>query len=599
MKKKFNNIDLGEKDVASKYFLFYQLWLELTDEKTLDTYQFKVMNTISALEELKKVLYQRLNRYHTNNKNIEECANETALLVKKDYVLKEQYPIIRTRLISHLGLTCDSDAAQRTLIHQIDYCLKIIKGDYFQKLILSVEESIENNVVADIIGKTNQLVSCCVNRGWSAKALGKLISILNDTNQHPENWEHFKNRLLNENLDEYRIFLPLRIRPISAAGQNKVNALEKVKEKIRDMGISLISGENIISEYPDFGEKVEHNQTYVDLRETSYDIYTASHRAISTFANVLNTLSFYNLVEAWNIRDISWIAVNVLSGYSSLLKSKDLYSTYDYLEGANKIFRSSEELDKNTDGTLRTKLRATYSYANIGKVSYAQEDKYINLWVALESLCRTDMYENIISNVLETVPSALCTKYIYRCFRNFAEDCLRCGVNFDLSTKNIQLKHPDKAKVVKDVISALNDNQLYQEILDKCTVNNLLIERCKEMHNLATDAEAMFSRIDSHYLNVRRQLSRLYRIRNEIAHSALNDNTPLLQYIEHLEDYLTTFVSEIVQCWENHHDSDVEEIFEMIKDNYREYSDIKSAKRQANPKTLLDNLRTTGIISLI
>ena len=168
-----------------------------------------------------------------------------------------------------------------------------------------------------------------------------------------------------------------------------------------------------------------------------------------------------------------------------------------------------------------------------------------------------------------------------------------------MSTKNLQLKHPDKAKVVKDIISALNDNQLYQEILDKCTVNNLLIERCKEMHNLATDAETMFGRIDSHYLNVKRQLSRLYRIRNEIAHSALNDTTPLLQYIEHLEDYLTTFVSEIVQCWEKHRDSDVEEIFEMIKDNYREYSDIRSAKKQTNSKPLLDNLRTTGIISLI
>ena len=76
MKKSFNNVDLNEKNVDPKYFLFYQLWLELTDEKTLDTYQFKIMNTISALEELKKVLVQRLNRYHSDNKNIEECSKE-------------------------------------------------------------------------------------------------------------------------------------------------------------------------------------------------------------------------------------------------------------------------------------------------------------------------------------------------------------------------------------------------------------------------------------------------------------------------------------------------------------------------------------------
>lgn len=119
------------------------------------------------------------------------------------------------------------------------------------------------------------------------------------------------------------------------------------------------------------------------------------------------------------------------------------------------------------------------------------------------------------------------------------------------------------------------------------------------MRELATDAEVMFKRIDNHYLNVKRQLSRLYRIRNEIAHSALNDRTSLLQYIEHLEDYLTTFVSEIVQCWEKHQDSEAEEIFEMIKDNYREYTDIRTAKKKANPIMLLDGLRTTGIIALI
>ena len=599
MKKSFNNVDLNEKNVDPKYFLFYQLWLELTDEKTLDTYQFKIMNTISSLEELKKVLIQRLNRHHSDNKNIEECSKELLQLVGRDYVLKEQYPIIKNRLLSHLSLKCDTDATQRTLIHQIDYCLKIIKKDYFQKLMLSLEESIENNGISEIIGKTNQLVSYCVARGWSAKALGKLISILNDTRSHPENWNHFKNRMLNENLDEYRICIPLCIRPISAAGQKNIEALEKVKIRICDMGISLVDGQNIIDEYPNLQENVKSNQPYVDIREKSYDVYSASHRAISTYANVLNALSFYNLVEAWNIRDVSWIAVNTTNGYKCLLKSRDLYSTYDYLEGASRIFRSSEELDKSTKGTLKAKLRATYSYANIGKVSYAQEDKYINLWVALESLCRTDMYPNIISNVLETVPAALCSKYIYRCIRNFAEDCLRCGVNFDLSVKNIQLKHPDKKKVVEEIISALNNNELYNEMLDKCAVNSLLSERCKEMYKLATDAEIMFSRIDQHYSNVKWQLSRLYRIRNEIAHSALNDTVSLLQYIEHLEDYLTTFVSEIIQCWEDHRDSDVEEIFEMIKDNYREYSDIRGAKKNANPKTLLGDLRETGIIALI
>ena len=102
-----------------------------------------------------------------------------------------------------------------------------------------------------------------------------------------------------------------------------------------------------------------------------------------------------------------------------------------------------------------------------------------------------------------------------------------------------------------------------------------------------------------HYKNVKRQLSRLYRLRNEIAHSALNDGTSLIRQIEHLDDYLAGFVAEVVMCWEKNRQSSIESIFEMIKDNYREYSDIKASKRGANPIALLDDLRKTGIISLL
>ena len=122
-----------------------------------------------------------------------------------------------------------------------------------------------------------------------------------------------------------------------------------------------MEGSRIAEEYPELENKVSQEQTYIDLNKKSYDIYTASHKAISEYAKVLNILSFYNLIEAWNIQDISWVVVNVSNRYNVLLKSKDLYSTYDYMEGANGIFKSSRELDKNEKGILKTKLLAKFS----------------------------------------------------------------------------------------------------------------------------------------------------------------------------------------------------------------------------------------------
>lgn len=493
----------------------------------------------------------------------------------------------------------ENDSQQRVLLHQIDYALKMLEPAYFENLINSLKQNIENNDAAAILQETNQLVSCCSNRGWSNEALHNVIGTLNGSKTDATSWNKFKNKLCSAEFEEYHILLPFKIRVLNVPGQKKEVAKERVLDEIRQMRFETIEKPEILCRYPYLDkEKVEANQIHLLAQVSAHDVYSASHLAISQIASTLNMLSFYSLTEPWSIRDISWFAVNTSNHFVMLLKSKDLYSTYDYLEGVNKIFRSSKELNKNADQSVRAKLQATYSYANMGKVSYAQTEKYMNTWVALESLCRTEMYDNIIENVLNTVPPSLCQRYIYRCFRNFAEDCARCGVELKFSDTYINLKHPSKEKIVEDMITIVSNDTFYQELLKKCEINDLLVERCKEMH-LLTEGNKMFERIERHCTNVRRHLSRLYRLRNEIAHSALNDGTSLIRYIEHLDDYLSGFVAEVVMCWKKNQQSGIENTFEIIKDNYREFADIKASKKGANPLLLLDNLKKTGIISLI
>lgn len=492
----------------------------------------------------------------------------------------------------------DTDSQQKVLLYQLNYVLQKIQPQYFEHLIDCLKESLEHNTILEIQKETNQLISCCSSMGWSNEALHDLIKILHGSKTDVTKWDNFKNKLCSSTFEEYHILLPFKVRAIAVPGQNNMSAKERVLDEISHMGIEILASADIKNQYS-YLNQIEPNQKYLLAKVYARDVYAASHSAISKIANALNILSFYRLTEPWNIRDISWLAVNTSNEYVKLFKSKDLYSTYDYLEGAYKIFSASKELDRNAEQSLRTKLQATYSYANMGKVSYAQTEKFMNTWVALESLCRTDMYENIIENVLQTVPPALCLRYIYRCFRNFVEDCRRCDIDFQFSNISIDLRQTSKEKLVEEIITVLNDRVVYQELLDKCKINKLLLQRCNEMHLIATNANEMFQKIDSHYTNVRRHLSRLYRLRNEIAHSALNDGTSLIRYIEHLDDYLSDFVAEVVMCWSKNPQSSIENIFEIIKDNYQAYTDIKNSKKEANPIALLDSLRKTGIIALV
>ena len=96
------------------------------------------------------------------------------------------------------------------------------------------------------------------------------------------------------------------------------------------------------------------------------------------------------------------------------------------------------------------------------------------------------------------------------------------------------------------------------------------------------------------------KISRLYRLRNAIAHTAVREDVQMVRYIEHLEDYLAEFVSEIIR-YAGEKDTDrIEVVLEMIKDNYRQFSDIIHQKKKSGGYMVLENgLFCTGILNLI
>lgn len=597
MKSNTNDVELAGKNIDSKYILLYQIWKELTDFRTLDSYQYKIMNTLSAINELADVLNSRLRRVHNSNHNIKECMAETSDIVKDDPVLKKYYMSYWKILINHLNGNAETDAQQRALRYQLEYIYNHIAVDYYTKLVDILEEDINNGNTRGIISNANRVISNCVTRGWSTNALYDFADILIDSKVDNNKWETFKSKLLKAEPDEYHVLIPLKVRVISNRVTHEA-AETKLAEDMRIMGVEVLKLEDLKNNYV-YIDEFESCEKYVDISVASFDFFSASHIALSKYANILNMFSFYNAIEAWSVKDISWNAVNVNLQQWKNLRPKDLYGTYDYLEGATKRLRESISIAQG-ENLLQTRLSSTYSYTNMGKASYAIAEKYMNIWVALESLCRSDVYENIISNVLGTVPAALCNRYIYRKYRNFAEDCKRCGVTLVFENVSYQINNPDKYKLVENVLVILKDDALYQEFADKCKVNSLLFERCKELRELAIDNDKMVSAVQKHHKNVKQQISRLYRIRNAIAHTAMQEDAQMVRYIEHLEDYLAEFVSEVVRYAEEKQVDKVEIILEMIKDNYLQFTDfVEGKKKNGKYLVLEDGLFCTGILNLV
>ena len=595
MIKNYNDAELV--DVHEKYRLLFLLWKELTDYRTMDSYQYRVMNSLNILQELVDEINNRLCRYSITNHGVIECKVEASDIISKDSTIKTHFPQVYGQLLKHLNQKVETDMELKALKYQIEYYYDLISKEYLTYLFDDLELSIDYSNHKEITMLVNMLISICVCLGWSIQALNSVVDELKGSAYSKDKWLSFKTLVTNQATKEFIVFIPLKL-DYKYANTDKNTLVNKVHAEIKSMGIDVCYKCKIGSKYPQVISYLNDNSPYMVVTVDGFDPFSACYSAINKCSNALNLLSFFNYTEAWNVKNNVFMVCDSSNTVVSLVKERKLFSTYDYLESSQKIYSATKDLvgsnDPNT--SVKNKLISSFSYANHAKAAVLQEEKLMNLWVALESLCRSDVYENIISNVLEAVPPALCIRYMYRLFRNFLEDCLRCGLDFD--SVSIQIENRDRSEIVRDIIALMRDSSRYSAFLGKCSINALLVVRCEEIHELATDEDKAVARIRKHYTNVRRQLARLYRIRNGIAHSAMDGRGSLGIFIEHLSDYLSCFISEIVMYSTTEHEYRAEVIFEIFKDNYQTFIELAKPSNKAG-NCLLSNFQASGIIDLI
>ena len=98
MLKRQNDNQLRQKGVKEEVIPFYQIWQELVNVKTLDIYQYRILTSLSALEELAEVLQKTIVGIFTNDSNVESCREETLYILNSDMLIEKYYKTIGNRL---------------------------------------------------------------------------------------------------------------------------------------------------------------------------------------------------------------------------------------------------------------------------------------------------------------------------------------------------------------------------------------------------------------------------------------------------------------------------------------------------------------------
>ncbi|MEK3992813.1 hypothetical protein [Robertmurraya sp. FSL R5-0851] len=269
--------------------LFIQKWREMFFFKTINTYQVKLRNTHSILEEIKDVL-EYIKKDIISPSNIHELIAECRKHLEKDICLRKHHPDLLNSLLRGLkGIKKNETEKSDTLRleYRLKYSLNIISSSYLDLIIGELENSITNNDLTNIEHLTDVLGTELINNGWSSRSLHRLVKVyfLNKSNQQPfsNKWEEFKSAIKSR-------------RGIFHC-HYKLDQNQSI-ENLMHAGLSVLSGSEILSSFNNVDPNhFDINAFYIQIISEAYieDIHSAVYTSTNQLSEKISLLSYYEI----------------------------------------------------------------------------------------------------------------------------------------------------------------------------------------------------------------------------------------------------------------------------------------------------------------
>jgi len=220
-----NNYLLKYKKVDLDYLFFYQRWQEMLDSRTLDMYQYNILNSCVACNELYDVIEKTLSGLLTARQNIDDVKAESLEILQKDDVLKKYNKPLHNTLLRILGTKIDSKnrgdiledknglfySSLYRLKYQLSIPIKILNNEYFDYIIQELKNDIDNQEYKCIERHMGMLISQCIFIGWSAKGLLSLLKNLEGDTCKEDKWRCFSEKLTVKPYKKHIVYYSIKI----------------------------------------------------------------------------------------------------------------------------------------------------------------------------------------------------------------------------------------------------------------------------------------------------------------------------------------------------------------------------------------------------
>ena len=520
--------------------LFVEKVLECLYIGTLDSYRLRLHNPKSIIEELIHVAHQVKNNILQRNEYVTEVSKEALTLLDSDnHALRftsislEYYRKLLQNANKKASYSRIIQASRLVIKDNIEYSLTLLHE--LEKLLIAADKEDDYDEQTKLLSFTEYSIIELVNLGYTKQYLYNYIRTImvfagGATWSFTNRFGEFKKLFFREP-EEYTVIFKIDSDQFQFRELYRIDN-EYIQITKRFRAIAKLSVSRQVSQYL---EDNKHGKL-VGLAVQSLDHYKAIDIARERLSK---DLDLYHLGFSGIRNSIDKQAAVI--GKSNPDKASTAPSNYQ-LEG---FTRGNEEifnlmLDKvnkmktnNVSGESIEKIYAGFRYLRMGSEANELETKLLNYWIGLEFAFTSFVVENkTIDRIRTFYPVCHALIYVRRNLFDFHKA---------LSRLNVSLGEIE----VTDDLTYLSNFHTYDKIV--ANSQSILMQcRARQIQTWISNPANLERKLHSHIENIKWNISRLYRTRNEVVHNAATKSN-ITANVSHLKYYLTFILNSMLE----------------------------------------------------
>ena len=568
---------------------FYEKSMELLNGKTLDTNRLRLNNPLSTIREMVDVCNDLYAGKLKNNDYAINLAKECIKMFGKKHYLTSK--TIKIQYFEKLLKDFKKDNYLK-VVHAGNLIISENK-DYIEVLFNEIKDKITvDNAKDDLHFEEMKLFS-------------RLIEFLYVELNHLGFTKFYLNRFVSavfsglDDLDfneRFDIIVSLKDRKMELfevifgfdTSKFDKNKVQFFAEDIKIVGKSekgrlSVTTQNAID---DFFDKYK-NDILLSIKVETKDYYQALNHSRKRLLKIMDILYM-----GYNDRHLSLVNECFIVGTNQPEKSSSMPTMYQidgYYRSHGKVYRQLlEKMAKiNTleiSIETKNKINSGIRYLRMGGRSGELINKFINYWIGLEYIFSTyDADSYTVGRLREYFKRCHAIIYLKRNITDFHKDIKR-------------LKEHNGVPGFGDDLVYLETEASYDHIIANSD-SPLMIFRARYYKELLSDPNKVRGVLENHQKNLEWNLTRIYRIRNEIVHNAaIKEDIAVLT--SHLRYYLTFIINGLIDFLINRQ-MDVNNDQRISIDDYFLLQDLTLSSLETQGMTFADLIKIENPMELI